>query len=65
VNCALETTSWRASIYQSSLDATDPITLLCSQLVYVNDPEKNANLTIGRNKSIGLDDQSIYAGMVA
>lgn len=65
VNCALESTSWRASIFQSSLDATDPVTLLCGQLVYINDPEKNANLAIGKNKSIGLDDQSIYAGTPA
>jgi hypothetical protein len=62
VNCALESTSWRASIYQSSLDATDATLLLCSQLVYINDPEKNANLTIAKNKSVGLDEDSIYGG---
>ena len=51
VNCSLEKTSWRVSIYQHCVDAANQNILLSSQLVYINDPETQSNLTVG-TKSI-------------
>ena len=56
VNCSLEMTSWRVSIYQSSSDTMNSKNLLASQLVYITDPESGSCLTIAQQKVETLDD---------
>jgi hypothetical protein len=54
VNCALESTSWKLNIYQSSSEFSNPNLLLVSQLVLITDPETKGNLTIlDKTKSPG------------
>ena len=45
VNCALEMTSWKLQIFQSTSDSSDERLLLYSELVYINDPETRSNVT--------------------
>ena len=45
VNCSLESSSWRVHIYQDVREAADPSLLLCSQLVFIHDPETRSNVT--------------------
>ena len=56
VNCSLEMTSWRLSIYQSSSDSVKRKNLFASQLVYISDPETGSCLTIAQQKVESLDD---------
>eukprot|EP01034_Spumella_vulgaris_P027013 gene27013-33673_t len=56
VNCALEATSWRLNIYQSSLESSDSSVLLASQVVFINDPETKTNLTVCTSKVESLED---------
>ena len=46
VNCSLEVSSWRASVFQSSLDAANHEYLLAYEVVYIHDPETRSNLMI-------------------
>eukprot|EP00981_Chlorochromonas_danica_P005600 scaffold1159_cov160-Ochromonas_danica.AAC.22 len=55
VNCAFESTSWKLTIYQSSLDAQDRTFLLASQLVYISDPETRSALAVMQKKLESLD----------
>jgi hypothetical protein len=46
INCSLEVTSWKLSIYQSSTDVLNKDLLLASQLIYINDPETKSYLSV-------------------
>lgn len=46
INCSLELTSWRLSIYQSSTDNMQKSLLLASQLIYIHDPETKSYLSV-------------------
>ena len=56
VNCSLEHTAWKMSVFQGSTDGNDPNHLLGSQLVYIHDPEKNANLTTSEHTNENNND---------
>ena len=56
VNCSLENSSWRVSIFQSSSDSMDESLLLASQIVTITDPETKSALTIGFPEVTSLDD---------
>ena len=58
MNCSLEQTSWRINIYQSAVDILEPMNLLASQLVYINDPEIGSNLSIALRVLESLDDDN-------
>ena len=45
VNCSLETTAWRLSLFHSK-DPTEVNNILASQLVYLHDPETRSNVTV-------------------
>ena len=55
VNCSLETSTWRMNIFQSSSDAANSDLLLTAQLIYLNDPESQANLAICEPEQEPLD----------
>lgn len=46
VNCSLETSSWKLTLYQNVKHSFDTSQLLCSQLVVIHDPESHSNVTI-------------------
>jgi hypothetical protein len=61
VNCSLESSAWKMTIFQSSLDyrlASDPTKkiILTSQMVYINDPETRCNLTIASDGVAALEE---------
>eukprot|EP01038_Epipyxis_sp_PR26KG_P008072 gene8072-10935_t len=58
VNCALESTSWRLSIFQRGNNLADKSLLLASQLVYIIDPETQSALTIAQRELESVDDSS-------
>jgi hypothetical protein len=61
VNCALESTSWKLSVYQSSSEFPSPSLLMISQLVLITDPETKGNLSIlpaGNRKTEGESEKS-------
>ena len=62
VNCALESTSWKLSIFQSSVDCLSKEYLLASQLVYINDPETKTNMTIGFRELESYDEEVVEGG---
>lgn len=45
VNCSLETSSWRLTIFQTGKDTADKSLLLTAQLVFIHDPETRSNIT--------------------
>lgn len=53
INCSLEPTPWKMSIFQSAYDAIDPSLILAAELIYIVDPEINAALmpTVERSES--------------
>jgi hypothetical protein len=55
INCSLELSSWKMSIYQSITDAMNRELLLASQLVYINDPETKSFLSLHEND--GTDEE--------
>ena len=55
INCSLETTSFKITIFQSSADSFDPSLVLASQIVYINDPESRCNLTLSSDNIEDLD----------
>jgi hypothetical protein len=55
INCSLETSSWKITIFQSSSDTFDPSLVLASQIVYINDPESRCNLTLSTDNIEDLD----------
>ncbi|RYH19873.1 hypothetical protein EON65_25380, partial [archaeon] len=61
INCSLETTSWKLSIYQSSLDTLDRDILLSSQLIYIHDPETKCYLTVEQDPA-NVMDESVDSG---
>ena len=46
VNCSLELSSYKVTIFQSSADAVDTSLLLYSDVVIIHDPETQGNLTL-------------------
>jgi hypothetical protein len=46
VNCSLEISGWRLSLYQNVDSITDPNHLLVSQLIRIFDPETKSNITV-------------------
>ena len=45
INCSLEPTPWKMSIFQSSNDAQDESFILGAEIIYIVDPETNSALT--------------------
>ena len=45
VNCSLESTAWRLSLFQSG-EFLEANIILASQLVYIHDPETRSNITV-------------------
>ncbi|RYH07257.1 hypothetical protein EON65_41955, partial [archaeon] len=58
VNCSLEVTYWKLSIFQSSADSIDRSLLLGSELVNIHDPETRCYLTISLPPVENLDEKS-------
>lgn len=58
INCSLELTSWKLSIYQSSSDTMQKSLLLISQPVYINDPETKSYLSIERTAEDSLESEN-------
>ena len=69
VNCSLESTAWKISIFQSSLHSNEKSLLLGNEVVYITDPETRCHLTFAipevedldegeDDYSCNLDDQS-------
>lgn len=58
INCSLELSSWRMSIYQSSTDTMQTSLLLVGQLMYINDPETKSYLSIERAANASLQSMS-------
>jgi hypothetical protein len=56
INCSLESSSWKMTIFQSSVDASDKSLLLASQLVYISDPETRSNIVINQPPLTSLND---------
>ena len=56
VNCSLENSAWKMSVFQNNKDGDDPNRILGAQLVYVHDPEKNANLTTSEHSELQIND---------
>ena len=54
VNCSLETTPWRLSLFHS-MDSSDSQFILASQVVYLHDPETHSNVTVISKKNIETD----------
>ena len=58
VNCSLERTSWRMTIFQeTSTFSGEPTVLLPQQLVYIHDAETRSNLTIASSTPETLDEE--------
>jgi hypothetical protein len=67
INCSLEVTSWKLSIYQSSTDVVNKELLLASQLIYINDPETKSYLSVSDlvgEESSESADQEAGGGLV-
>ena len=56
VNCSLEHTAWKMSVYQPIKESHDANHLLGSQLIYIHDPEKNSNLTVSEHSVLTTND---------
>lgn len=54
INCSLESTSWKLTIFQSAIDSPDPSLLLASQLVSISDPETKSFLTVATRESAAI-----------
>jgi len=61
VNCSLENTPWRLTIFQDANVASDASIVLSSKLVYIHDPETRSNLTVA-TKAIGSFDEPELGG---
>ena len=59
INCSLEASSLRLSIFQSSLDAVEKNILLASQIVYITDPETGCNLSVVLPKVEELESEPV------
>ena len=58
VNCSLEQTAWRLTIFQSCLENHEnPTMALASKLVYMHDPETKTNLTVGERQVENFDEE--------
>ena len=58
VNCSLENTSFKLTIFQDCGDAVDnTIVLASSQLVYIHDAETRSNITIAQKSLETLDEK--------
>lgn len=62
VNCSLESSSWKMTIFESSLDSassgdgTRPKYVMASQLISINDPETKCNLTVAHSGVATLEE---------
>merc|ERR1711916_246798 len=57
VNCSLEQTAWRLTVFQSCLENADmPNMVLASKLVYIHDPEFRTNLAVGESQIKSFDN---------
>jgi hypothetical protein len=57
VNCSLEQTAWKLSVFQNCLEnAEEPTMVLASKLVYIHDPEFRTNLSVGESQVESFDE---------
>lgn len=59
LNCSLEATSWKISLFRSSLDIQNTHIIMSNELIFIHDPETRCNLTIGnKNKEDVKDNEN-------
>ncbi len=59
VNCSLEQTPWRLTIFQSCLENVEmPTMVLASKLIYIHDPEFRTNLSVGEHQVESFDEET-------
>lgn len=56
INCSLESSSWRMTIFQSSLASADKSIILYSELVYLHDPETRSNIVVSPKRIESFDE---------
>ena len=56
VNCSLENTSWKITIFSSCFDEAELSIVLANRLVYIHDPETRSNLTVATKQIESFDE---------